>query len=457
MSQETGRQGGFTRRETLAAGGLVVLTSALSRPTYQANEKIAVAIIGCGGRGEWFVDLIPKMERVVALCDVNAERAARSFAKLPEVPRYTDFRRMLEEKRGQIDAVIVAAPDHIHAPATMMAMKMGKPVFCEKPLTHDIGYARAIREAAARFRIVTQMGNQGTASEAFRRCCELVWAGAIGEVREVWAWNESGGSGLLQRPTDAQPVPPTLEWDLWLGPVEARPYHPVWMNWHAWRDFGTGQLGNWASHTMNLPFKALRLDTLWDTGSRQTFRVRAEIGETTPYTFPRWELITYEFPARGKMPPVTVRWVNGSAAPRGRREIEELLGRKLDWGDAGERKWSDYAGCLLVGSRGMIHSTGHNMSYTLLPADRFKDYEGPPLSLPRVSGPEAEWFAAIRGVGVPMSNFEYAGRLAEFTLIGNVATLHPPEIVYHPARGRIISPSAANADLQRPYRKGWSL
>ena len=134
----------------------------------------------------------------------------------------------------------------------MAALKLGKPVFCEKPLAHDIAEARFLRSEAARLKAVIQMGNQGTASEAFRRGCELVWAGAIGEVREVWAWNESGGSGLRQPPTAGQPVPSTLDWDLWLGPAPFRPYHPDWMNWHAWREFGTGQLGNWASHTMNL-------------------------------------------------------------------------------------------------------------------------------------------------------------------------------------------------------------
>jgi hypothetical protein len=434
-----------------------VLTDSRSLRTYQANDRIGVALIGCGGRGEWFVETIPKMERIVAMCDVNAERAGRSYAKLPDVPKHTDFRQMLERSRATIDAVIVAAPDHIHAPASMLAMKLGKPVFCEKPLTHWIGEARAIRSAAAKLKAVTQMGNQGTASDAFRRCCELVWSGAIGDVREVYAWNESGGSGLRERPTAGQPVPSTLAWDLFLGPVEFRPYHPDWMNWHAWRDFATGQLGNWASHTMNLPFKALKLDTLWDTSSRKSLRVVAEIGEATPTTFPRWEIVTYHVPERTGMPPVTIRWVNGGAAPRGRKEIEDLLGRRLDWGDAGERKWADHAGCVLVGTKGLIHATGHNQSYTLLPADRFSDFAGPPPVLPRVAGPEVEWFRAIRGDGTSMSRFEYAGRLAEFTLLGNVATLHPPEIVYAPAQGKMLSPATARAALDVPYRAGWSL
>lgn len=447
-----------SRRDVLgAAAALVVLPSARSARTYQANEKIDVALIGCGGRGEWFVDTIPKLERIVALCDVNDERAARSYAKLPDVPRHADFRRMLDQIGKHIDAVIIAAPDHIHAPAAMMAMAMGKPVFCEKPLTHDIREARAIRAAAARTRVVTQMGNQGTASEAFRRCCELVWAGAIGEVRQVYAWNEAGGSGMRPVPHGEQPVPRSLQWDLFLGPVQFRPYHPDWMNWHAWRDFATGQLGNWASHTMNLPFRALRLDTLWDSGARRTFRVRAEVGVSTPSTFPQWEILTYELPARGAMPPVTITWINGGTAPRGRKDVEDLLGRKLDWGDAGEKKWADYAGCLLVGSKGMIHSTGHNMSYTLLPEERFRGYESPPQTLPRVAGPEVEWFQAIRGQGATMSNFEVASRLAEFTHIGNVATLHPPEVVYHPSQGRVLSPSDANAALGRAYRPGWRL
>ena len=455
----------FLKGAARGAAGLLILSDSRSVWGAPANEKLNMALIGCGGRGEWFVDTVPKAQNLVAMCDVNEERAAKSFQKQPGVPRHHDFREMLEKRAKEIDAIIIAAPDHIHAPATMLALKMGKHVYCEKPLTQTIHEARLVRTAAAKAKVATQLGNQGTASEAFRRAVELVQADLIGEVREVHAWNEGGGAGKTRRPTDEQPVPATLKWDLFLGPTPSRPYNREWMNWHAWRDFATGQLGNWASHTMNLPFKALKLDTLWDADTTRTaaprvVRVRAECEELNQASFPRWEIITYEFPSRDALPPVKVIWYNGNRIPRGRDDIEKIVGRKLDWGDAGEKKWKDYAGCLLIGSQGVIHSTGHNMSFTLLPEDKFKEGLDAKVRhpLPRVPSHEEEWYRACRGGAAPMSNFEYGGRLAEFTLLGNIATLHPNEsIEFDPLAGKIINSTEANRLLTKDYREGWKL
>jgi len=401
-------------------------------------------------------------ENVVAMCDVNERKAGPSFEQIPQAKKYNDFRQMLKEMDKQIDAVVVATPDHTHAVAAAMAMKMGKHVYCEKPLTHNLREARFLRRTAAECKVATQMGNQGTASEAFRRAVELVQAGVIGEVREVHAWNTGGGAGDRPIPTEAHPVPDYLHWDLWLGPASYRPYNSRWLNWHMWRDFGTGNLGNWACHTSNLPFKALKLDLLWKAdpvaGAEVLVRFEAEFSGIHKHTFPRREIVHYDFPARGDMPPVRINWYNGPGrAPGPRGLIEQVMGRQLDWGDAGEKKWQDHAGCLLVGTEGMLHSTGHNMSFSLLPEDKFKDFEGPPRSLPRCRGHEREWLDACRGGPPAMSSFDYAGPLTEFVLLGNVATQFGDQLAFDPIEMKIANVEKANELLCREYRQGWSL
>ena len=458
----------FLRNTALSGVSLLILKNSRSARSYQANEKLNIALIGVGGRGRWFVSTIPKMgTNVVAMCDVNERKASLSFKELPKAKKFYDFRKMLSEMDKQIDAVIIATPDHTHAAASAMAMKMGKHVFCEKPLTHNIYEARVLRETAAKCKVATQMGNQGTASKAFRRAVEIVQAGVLGEVREVHAWNTGGGPGERPYPTDEHPVPDYLHWDLWLGPAAYRPYNSRWLlNWHGWRDFGTGQLGNWACHTMNVVFKALRLDSLWKADASATskqpsdrlVRLEAEVSGIHKETFPRWEIIRYDFPARGDMPPVRINWYNGAGtAPGPRDQIEEMMGRQLDWGDAGEKRWRDHAGCLLVGTKGMLHSTGHNTSFTLLPEHKFKDFKGPSPSLPRSRGHEREWLDACKGGPPAMSNFDYAGPLTEFVLLGNVATQFEQKLEFDPLVMKIVNVAQANKALRREYRQGWSL
>lgn len=276
------------------------------------------------GAGRWFVGAIPKFDtNVVAMCDVNERKASLSFEEIPKAKKYFDFRKMLEEMDKQIDAVVIAIPDHTHAVVTAMAMKMGKHVFCEKPLTRTVSEARSLRRMAARCKVATQMGNQGTSSEAFRRAVELVGGDVIGEVREVHAWNTGGGPGDRPVPNDEHSVPEYLHWDLWLGPAKHRPYNSRWLSgWHGWRDFGTGNLGNWASHTMNLPFKALRLDTLWnrqsDSSAKNLVRLDPKVSGVHKHSLPKWEIIRYDFPARGDMPPVRINWYNGPGQARDR-------------------------------------------------------------------------------------------------------------------------------------------
>ncbi|MBI5384591.1 MAG: Gfo/Idh/MocA family oxidoreductase [Verrucomicrobia bacterium] len=459
------RRRSFLRNLAWGGGSFLLLQHAPSAWTAQANEKLNIALIGVGGRGNWFVGTIPGLgENLVALCDVDETKNPSAYERLPKARKFYDYRKMLDEMGQEIDAVIVAAPDHIHAPAALRAMKLGKPVYCEKPLTNRVHEARLMRETAARCQVATQMGNQGTASEPFRRAVELIQAGTLGDIREVHAWNDGGGPGPRPLPKGSPPVPAHFQWDLWLGPAAERAYHPDWVKgWHGWREFGTGNLGNWASHTLNLPFMALKLDTLWQKPAAnasatpdRAIRVQAEVSETSPDALPRWEIIHYDFPARGPMPPVRVNWYNGS---RGgfRQKIEDLMRRKLDWGDAGAKKWADFAGLLVVGSKGMLHTIAHNTSLTLLPEGQVKDADAVPRRLPRSPGHEREWLQACRGGPRAMSNFDYAGPLAEFVLLGNVATLFPEKLDFDPTGCRIVNHEKANLALRRDYRKGWEI
>ena len=454
----------FIRDTVLSGTGLLLLPSAQSVWGAPANEKLNMALVGVGGRGDWFVGAMPGFgTRFAALCDVREERLTKAGAKFPEAKRFTDFRQMLDEMRDQIDGVIVAAPDHIHAVASAKAMRLGKPVFCEKPLTRTIEEARALRELAASTRVATQMGNQGTSSDPFRRSVEIIQSGALGDIREIIAWNEGGGGGIHPTPKESQPVPEGFHWDLYLGPRASRPFHKDWLQWHRWRDFATGQLGNWAVHTTNVAFKAFKLDQLWNKDlalmqlpKSRTVRVTAKVSEKVTDTFPKWELIDFEAPPRAGLPAFKMTWCN--RAPEGRERAETFLGRKLDWGDAGEKKWKDYAGILVVGSRGTMYSTGHNMSFTLMPEVEFKDLLGPPRLLPRSPGHENEWLRAIRGGEPACSNFvDYGSLQTEFLLLGNIATQVKGSIEYDPFTGRVINNEAANGLCRANYRDGWVL
>jgi hypothetical protein len=365
---------------------------------------------------------------------------------------------MLAQLDRQIDAVIVATPDHTHAVATVAAIRAGKHVYCEKPLTRDVHEARIVRQLARQHGVATQMGNQGTATEAFRRAVELIRAGSIGTIQEVHVWG-SGGGRAQQPPSDTEPVPPGFEWDLWLGPAADRPFHSRWLQWHAWRDFGTGRLGNWGPHSANLPFMAFQVDSLWHAAPedkpRPTIRLDVQVSAVEPHGFPSWEAIDFRIPARADMPPVTVHWSNGW--PEGRRRIEQHLGRRLDWGDAGDKKWRDHGGALIVGSEGMIRATEHNSSFELLPADKFADFEGPAPSLPRSGSHEREWIAACKGGPSPMSNFDYAGPLNEMLMLGNIATRLGRAIEFEPLAMICPGDQEATKLLKSRMREGWSL
>jgi hypothetical protein len=459
MQPETTRRD-FLRRAASGGAGLLILADSRSARGAPAQDKLNVALIGVGGRGGWFVSTMPQLANVVALCDVNQRRAAKAYERFPDLPKFEDFRRMLDKMGAQIDAAVVATPDHTHAVASAAVIRAGKHVYTEKPMARTVGESRVLRELAARQGVATSMGNQGTASGPFRRALELVRDGVLGSVQEVHVWNDQGGPDHQKPPEGEAEIPAQLNWDLWLGPARARPFHPQWMAWHGWRDFGTGNLGNWSSHTANLAFMALRVDSLWhaDPASAPVIRVEAEANGINRLSFPRWELVRWEIPARGDLPPVSFHWHNGSRRPGMRDELEALMGRRLDWGDKGAKKWVDWAGCLIVGSEGKICANAHNITFRMMPEEKFKDVQkNAPEKVDRSAGHERDWLVACRGGKPAWARFDYAGPLTEFNMLGNVATQFEGPLQYDPVAGRITNHDEANQALHSEYREGWTL
>ncbi len=472
----------FLGQSAAIGAGLTVLPGGLVRG-YAANERINVALVGVGGRGAWFVDTIPRMENVAAICDVNAAKideafrhwdasgkkysasehswersAGKEFERLTQTrPKtFQDFRRMLDEC-PEIDAVVVATPDHSHAVVSAAAMKAGKHVFCEKPLTRTVHESRSLRELARRHRVATAMGNQGTYSGAFRRALELIRGGTIGDIKEVHVWNSAGGADRRQPPQDEQPVPDGLDWDLWLGPAAARPFHREWMQRHLWREFGTCQLGNWAAHTANLGFMSLKVHDLWLAepagGAAPIVRVHAECSAVNRLSFPQWEIVHWDIPARSELPPIRIDWHNGQTPG-----VEAILDRAIQGGPAKDKNNWRFAGTLIVGSKGAIHTTGHNMSFRLLPEEQFEGLQRDrPETVENSRGPEQDWFAAIRGGKPGWSNFDYASALTEFLMLGNVATQFESPLDFDPREMKVVNSAEADALLRCDYRQGWSL
>ncbi|OHB77857.1 MAG: hypothetical protein A2W31_11840 [Planctomycetes bacterium RBG_16_64_10] len=403
------------------------------------NERLNIAAIGAGGKGRSDIREC-ESENIVALCDPDEARAAESFARYPKAARYRDYRQMLEQRKD-IDAVLVSTPDHHHAPASILAMKLGKHVYCQKPLTHCVYEARVMRETAAQCGVATQMGNQGHSFDGTRRIVELVRDGVIGKIRQVHVWTDRPGTYWkqpLDRPAERPPVPGHLDWDLWLGPAPERPYHPVYVphDWRAWWDFGSGALGDMACHVADTAFWALEL-------SHPT-SVEADVPWVHPETAPPWEIITYQFPARGDLPPVTLTWYDAGAKPP-----QEL-------GD-GQPLASN--GTLLIGDQGTIYAPDpYSSTFQLLPAEKFADYQGPEPTLPRSgNNPYQEWLTACKGGPPALSNFSYSGLLTETVLLGTVAVRVGKKIEWDAAQLRCPNAPEADQYLRREYRAGWTL
>jgi predicted dehydrogenase len=395
------------------------------------NEKLNLAFVGCAGRGSANLNAL-KGENVAALCDVDLRRAGPVLERFPQARHFRDFRKMLDEMSDNIDAVVVSTPNHIHAPASVTAMRLGKHVYCEKPLTHSVYEARVAAEVAAEKQVATQMGTQIHASSNYRRAIELLEAGVIGTVREVDVWTTAAEGGG-DRPTDTPPVPPGLDWDLWLGPAPYRPYHPCYLprQWHFWWDFGGGVLGNVGCHFMDLPFWALKL--------RAPTSVEAEGPPVHPETTPRTLILRYEYPARGNLPPVKFTWYQGRKSPR--VETDNVPA------------WN--TGFLFVGDKGML-LTDYSRR-VLLPEDQFAGFEPPEPTIPDSIGHYAEWVAACKTGSPTGCNFDYAGALTEAVLLGNVAFRTGKKLQWDPVKLKASNCPEAETFIRRPYREGWSL
>ncbi|MCX7885699.1 MAG: Gfo/Idh/MocA family oxidoreductase [Verrucomicrobiae bacterium] len=403
----------FLKTGALAAAGVALGETSVFAERVQArrkqfcppDRKMRIAAVGCGGRGQGNIEGVSS-EEIVALCDVDWERAKKVFEKFPDVPKFKDYRKMLREMGDKIDAVIVSTPDHMHYPVAMMAMEMGKHVYVEKPMAHTVWEARKMAEAARKYGVVTQMGNQGHAGEGIRLVKEWIQAGVIGKVREVHVWtNRPIWPQNLQRPKEEHPVPETLDWNLWLGVAPWRPYNKCYVpfNWRGWWDFGCGALGDMGCHTMDASFWALDL--------KAPISVEAEFEGGNEETGPIWSIVTYKFAARGDMPPVTLKWYDGGKLPPRPKELEP------------DRKMSK-SGQLIIGDNGTImDTTDYCNSPRLIPESRMKDFKRPPKTIPRVpdSSAHKEWIRACKGGPPCGSNFDYAGLLTETVLLGNVA------------------------------------
>ncbi|MBP7936674.1 MAG: Gfo/Idh/MocA family oxidoreductase [Phycisphaerae bacterium] len=433
--------------KTAAASGVGVLL--LPRHTvigFAANEKLDLALVGAGGQGASNAGNVAS-ENVVAICDVDTPYAEKSFKQFDKAKPFVDFRKMLDKMDKAIDAVVVSTPDHTHAVIAVAAMKRGKHVYCEKPLTRTVGEARVMRETAAKYKVVTQMGNQGSASEGLRRAVELATGGAVGTIQEAHVWF-NGGNGPRNRPKDKPPVPAGLDWDLWLGPAPVRPYHPQYVRgkWRDWRAFGTGTMGDFWCHTVNLAFRGLQLGLLWQPApgtSAGVIRVEGEASEINPETYPKWAKARYQFPARGNLPPAKMTWYNGGPRPPGEALPEHAVTEH---------------GCALVGAKGTVFSDcPWNTRYKLLPEKRYAGFKGPPKTLPRSPGHHAEWIKACKGGPGTFSPFDIGGPLTEIALLGGITLLVGEPIEYDPVAGKIVNSPKADALLHREYRPEWTL
>jgi predicted dehydrogenase len=386
-------------------------------------------------------------QNIVALCDVDPEYAADTIKQYPGAKLYSDYRQMLDQQKD-IEAVMIATPDHTHAVIAMAAMRAGKHVYCQKPLTHDVYEARMLAAAAKEHKVATQMGNQGHSLEGIRSICEWIWDGAIGEIRDVDAWcslsyypwgHASWSSKWGERPKDTPAVLASLKWDIWLGPARARPYHPAYHPgvWRCWWDFGCGMMGDRGAHTLDAVFWALKLTP--------PSSIEATSCGLNPETHPLSAIVTYRFPARELLPPVKLTWYEGTRPPRP-EDLDEAL------------EMPGEGGVIFNGTKGKLMAGVYGENPRLLPETLNKEYKRPAKSIPRVSGShEMDWVRSCK-TGQPVgSNFSYSGPLTEVCLLGNIAKRVDARIVWDAVNLRVTNLPEANQYVRTVYRQGWSL
>jgi len=468
--RKNGRGKGISRRDFVR--GVCGLSAFAIVPRYvlggDANvppsEKINLACIGVGDQGMRVMQEYLKMPevRIVAVCDVNwsgkypgnkikgrepgKEEVEKFYAEQSPTGSYkgcatfNDYREMLA-KQKDFDAVLVATPDHSHAVVSMAAMQAGKHVHCQKPLTHSVYEARQLAEGAKKYKVATMVFTAIQASESTRQLCEWIWAGAIGPVREVINWsNRPVWPQGIDRPKDTPPVPEGFDWDLWLGPAPYRPYNPAYhpFKWRGWLDFGTGALGDMGCYSFDTIFRVLKLKAP-DTVQASSSGINTE-------TYPRSSIVTYEFPARGDMPPVTLTWYDGGRKPPRPAEFE-----------AGKDMGDGNGGILFVGDNGKILCDFQGSNPRIIPDSKMQAYKQPPQTLPRSIGHDKEWFRACKGGQPGGANFEVSGLITEALLLGNVALRFKESIKWDSDSLKVTNIPEANKFIRRDYRQGWVL
>jgi len=438
----------FIGSSAMATFGFQIVPSRV----FGANNRLAVAGIGAGGKGRADVSGAAKAGcDIVALCDVDERQATSMYKAHPKAKRFADFRVMLEKMSDSIDACTISTPDHTHAVATSMAMKMGKHCYTQKPLTHDVFEARHLTHLAKRTGVVTQMGNQAHAGEPIRRAVELVRAGIIGNVTEAHIWTNRPiwPQGMKARPPKAA-VPKGVDWDIWLGTAPHREYGDGYLPfaWRGWWDFGTGALGDMACHIMDMAWWSLELGAPTSVSARH--------GGNTGESAPNWAVIDYRFGYRGSRPPVKLVWYDGK-----KNGVQNSPSLETTGGVNMVGKGAKGYGSVLIGDKGRMFFSrrGTGWRITGRDADEVKQIEAnTPKSLPRTGGNYVEWVNAAIGEGhKPLSRFEIAGPFTEMVLLGNLA-IRADEPVQWDARAlRSRNSEKANSHVRREYRKGWEL
>ncbi len=450
----------FSRRSFLktTSGGILVATF-VPRTVWGANDQVNVGCIGIGGKGASDVTGVAGAGgNILALCDVDQTPRGKVNAQeqFPKAKFYHDFREMLEKEGKRIDAVTVSTPDHTHAPAAMMAMRMGKHVYCQKPLTHSIWEARQMTETARATGLATQMGNQAHAGEPIRRAVELIRAGMLGKVSEVHTWTNRPiwPQGMTSKPA-AEPVPKTLDWDLWLGPAPEQSYSKEYVpfKWRGWWDFGTGALGDMGCHIMDMPFWALDL--------KYPKTVEAQEDSNTAVAGPTWSTITYTFAPGKYHNELKYVWYDGVSQDGG-KATDDAKGNLppaeiLDGCGMDPKVAASKFDLVMIGEKGKFFFKRSSTDWVTGPQSLEDEYVGTPETLPRVVDEDVEWIAACKGGPAALGSFDYSGLLTELVLLGNLAIRTGEKLEWDGENMKATNCPAADQYVRREYRKGWEL
>jgi predicted dehydrogenase len=436
---------GISRRHLLQSGGAagtVLVVGASAVRTYAANEKLRSALIGVSGRGGDHFGTCAS-ENLVALSDADKGRLEGAQKRVPQAKIYTDYRRLFDAHKD-LEMVFVAAPDHHHFLASMLAIQNGANVYTEKPLAYSVWEARKLAAFAKEKKVATQCGNQGRAAEGWRRLCEYVWSGALGDVTEVHCRTIHGGKGVswaqgMDRPAES-PVPANLDWEAWIGPAPMRPHHKGLhpFSWRGFQDFGTGALGDQCCHVMDAAFSALKL------AEAESVEVSAECSAVNKETYPADALVTFKFPARGEQKSVTLKWFLGRQEMPRPKEMDEK-GRLPEHGT------------ILYAAKATVMMGQYSDGPRFIPPSRQKEIPEPPKTLPRNQGGHTgEFIRACKGGGTrPASHYGHSGPLTEIALLGNIAIRTGKTFTYKIKEGQVVNCPEAAALIKREPRKGW--